>query len=491
MDKKKISTNKNSQLQTPKEAKTVTKKATIRTQSVSPQIKLFAKESIINTYAALATPSPQKSLNQKELAKIKKNVVNQLKNKSSLMASGIAVVLQKPVQKLSSNNLSSASSKADCLIDNGKNMKNLSSFTEVNVCLNTQNKENNCQQNATKDKKAKKDKKTALKDLKPLNLEKEKELFFKSNFTYNPNFLYQLSDINLNYSVPHTKYFDLALKILNEVIKIYGSEHKFNEEEGGQIIDIPTTTSFFEKYVKDLECEDLVTYEFQSNTISPTCCQHNKDGTSKIIIGLPILYRELRIQGVLNHEIGTHFLRKHNERQQVWFKQRKKFGLEPSSKVEEGLALVNQKYDLALNQSQKPFVFNAALHYYASVKSSQMSFSELFNDLEKYVKDPDKRWRECLRVKRGISDTSQHLGMYKDQIYLIGIRRVLKYRNKIDLVKLHSGKITVKDCIKLTEKNLINTEKIKIPYFLKDINLYKKALDRIAEVNFMSDITVL
>ena len=35
---------------------------------------------------------------------------------------------------------------------------------------------------------------------------------------------------------------------------------------------------------------------------------------------MPILYRELRIQGVLNHEIGTHFLRKHNDRMQIWHK---------------------------------------------------------------------------------------------------------------------------------------------------------------------------
>lgn len=30
------------------------------------------------------------------------------------------------------------------------------------------------------------------------------------------------------------------------------------------------------------------------------------------------------------------------------------------------------------------------------------------------MNDPDKRWRECVRVKRGVSDTSAHLGMYKD-----------------------------------------------------------------------------
>jgi hypothetical protein len=36
---------------------------------------------------------------------------------------------------------------------------------------------------------------------------------------------------------------------------------------------------------------------------------------SRIIIGLPIKYYENTILGVLNHEIGTHFIRKVNNRQ--------------------------------------------------------------------------------------------------------------------------------------------------------------------------------
>lgn len=48
------------------------------------------------------------------------------------------------------------------------------------------------------------------------------------------------------------------MKILNEVIKTYGSEHKFNEEEGGLIIDIQTTTYHFQKYIKGIELSKLI-----------------------------------------------------------------------------------------------------------------------------------------------------------------------------------------------------------------------------------------
>ena len=43
-----------------------------------------------------------------------------------------------------------------------------------------------------------------------------------------------------------------------------------------------------------------------------------------------------------------------------------------------------------------------------------MSFVELYQDLEKYIDDPEDRWKQCVRVKRGLQDTSLHQGMYKD-----------------------------------------------------------------------------
>ncbi len=67
---------------------------------------------------------------------------------------------------------------------------------------------------------------------------------------------------------------------------------------------------------------------FQENKVAPTSVTHDpKSGKSRINIGLPIEYREGRILGVLHHEIGTHFLRKHNEKLQVWHKKREKYEL--------------------------------------------------------------------------------------------------------------------------------------------------------------------
>lgn len=54
-------------------------------------------------------------------------------------------------------------------------------------------------------------------------------------------------------------------------------------------------------------------------------------------------------------------------------------------------------------------------------------------------------------------------------MYLIGAIKVLKYRHKLNFLCLHAGKITVKDCLRLTEKGLIQIDKIKVPLFLKDM----------------------
>ena len=100
-------------------------------------------------------------------------------------------------------------------------------------------------------------------------------------------------------------------------------------------------------YLEDLQIQDEVILQFQRNKVAPTSVTHDpKGGKSKINIGLPIEYREGRIIGVLHHEIGTHYLRKHNEKQQVWFKKREKYELKNCIKTEEGLATINQLFEM-------------------------------------------------------------------------------------------------------------------------------------------------
>lgn len=116
----------------------------------------------------------------------------------------------------------------------------------------------------------------------------------------------------------------------------------------------------------------------------------------------------------MHHELGTHYIRRINEKNQVWHNNRKKYEMKNCIVTEEGLACINALYDTALDKQFKPFLYKYALYYYSSYLASTMSFVELYNELEKYVDNPKRRWKNVLRVKRGMEDTKDEGGLYKD-----------------------------------------------------------------------------
>ena len=118
---------------------------------------------------------------------------------------------------------------------------------------------------------------------------------------------------------------------------------------------------------------------FCNNAVAPTSVVHDgKTGKSKICISMPIQYRQKRMIGVMHHEIGTHFLRKYNDKYQIWWGKRKQFEMKPCIATEEGLASINQLYEHALKGGPKPYLYRGALNYYACCKAAEMSFVELF-----------------------------------------------------------------------------------------------------------------
>lgn len=156
----------------------------------------------------------------------------------------------------------------------------------------------------------------------------------------------------------------------------------------------------FDSYIDSLDAGNLISYRFTHKTISPTTIVHKPNGRAEIVVGLPLQYRRNYIICLLNHEVGTHFLRKYNERQQVWSEKRKKYKLKKYLATEEGLAAINMLYEHAVCVPFKPFLFQAALNYLSAYLASQMGFADLFAKLRKYVDDDEKVWRQCMRVKR-------------------------------------------------------------------------------------------
>ncbi len=71
------------------------------------------------------------------------------------------------------------------------------------------------------------------------------------------------------------------------------------------------------------------------------------------------------------------------------------------------MGCLHMMLELADSKNRHPYLFKPALNYYACHRASELSFVELFNDLEKYVDNPRKRWKYVLRFKRGLTDTSE------------------------------------------------------------------------------------
>jgi hypothetical protein len=177
---------------------------------------------------------------------------------------------------------------------------------------------------------------------------------------------------------------------------------------------------------------------------------HKPKGKTTLVIREPVKYRERKITGVLNHEVGTHCIRKINDRNQPWNCKRSKFQMGKFLDIEEGLGCINKMIENCHSKQEKPFLYDAALNYLAGIYASSMSFEILLQNLKRFAKDKDKLFRVCLRVKRGLTDTSQKGGMYKDQLYLIGAVEILRKRKQIDFVALHSGKINLEDLFRFS-----------------------------------------
>lgn len=175
--------------------------------------------------------------------------------------------------------------------------------------------------------------------------------------------------------------------------------------------------------------------------------------------------------GVIDHEIGTHFLRRNNEKFQVWAQKRNKYDVKNCMRTEEGFASTNQMVRCAL-EGGHPFLYRSALNYYMAYKASKMGFVELFNDIQKYIDCKQSRWKYVMRVKRGVMDTSEPGGYYKDQVYLEGTVTILRERKTLDFYGLCCGKISVEDMKRLGKMNKLKKEQIKIPPFMRDMDKY-------------------
>ena len=258
-------------------------------------------------------------------------------------------------------------------------------------------------------------------------------------------------------------------------LKVHGSESRYLSEVGDMIATEDMCLSSIEQWLHENGLESEVKLHFNPNNVAGASMQGHI-----FHIAQPIQLRLHKISSTCNHEIGTHFLRASNDKLQKWHKNRERFGLGDHLISEEGLACLNTHLE-----SDK-HMWKAALHYYTAVQGSRMSFGNLFDDLRQYLDDPESAWRQCVRFKRGLIDTSVGGAYCRDQCYFIGALGILKRRHTIDFKKFHSGgKMTI-EAYETLKKHIV-TDGTRHPKFLEDPDKYVALLEEIIETNDLRD----
>lgn len=315
-----------------------------------------------------------------------------------------------------------------------------------------------------------------IQKVNPINKDSEKKKFLFDPL-YNPQFEYE-EEIEeeelLKYGAVSFDHFELAKTIIDKVIAKYETESKYLEEVEGPVLTKDEVIQSIDAYLSDIELKDTMTLHFSSKFVARTSVDGNQ-----INIRLPIDHRKFSLAGTLNHELGTHYLRNLNEKKQPWYQKRTQYDLSDYLETEEGLAVINYYYAMP-----EKLMWIQALYYYAACKASQLSFSDLYKELTKYVDDRERRWKICLRVKRGIKDTSQPGVMTKDQVYLTGAIKMHAFISsyKGTLADLYWGKLAIIDLPKLME--IVQNSNLHLPNWIQKRESYLQELQKLSSVNF-------
>ncbi|XP_076449561.1 microtubule-associated tyrosine carboxypeptidase 1-like [Babylonia areolata] len=320
--------------------------------------------------------------------------------------------------------------------------------------------------------------------IKPENEKAERDRFMRANFNYNPHFVYRCpadEETIERFNSPSDRYLNIAVLIMQEAIRHFGSYEDFEEQTGGRVLSKAQIIALVRKYLKKEDLESEIQVNLSEDLLSRGSMTQ-KNGRAQLNVRVVNL-RENWCDGLLRHELGTHYLRSVNNRSQVWGggRQRRELCLQHFNPTEEGLASLH-----SVLFRPHPYLWRASLLYYVTHRAANLSFKDLFLDLGRFLHDPHVRWDYCVRAKRGQSDTSLPGCFCKDQVYLDGALQLLKRRRCLDFhLLVRMGKVAHGDIDRLMDH--FQLDGTRIPSFMEDLSAYRRQLNHIAECNGLTD----
>ncbi len=313
--------------------------------------------------------------------------------------------------------------------------------------------------------------------LRPINLNEQKEEFFK-NFKRNPEFEYaelKFDTYNLRKELEQIYTDDSPLGILfekkkNEIykkinlldfrgysdeftessIELYGKPSKELVNEATDLLlkseseySPPKGTITDEEAKKKMDevFKDygLLNWEakIKESMVSDVIAGKN----NRLFIRRGAIFTESRIKNLIIHEIETHILTAENGKSQPYELFNR--GLANYLESQEGLAIYNildQKKDEAKN------LYLSLSLVIAVDMAIKHSFVEIFEKMLEFKIPPERAWRTAVKVKRGLENTQDPGAFTKDFLYYKGYKQIKEFIATGGSMKdLYRGKFNASD----------------------------------------------
>ncbi len=328
-----------------------------------------------------------------------------------------------------------------------------------------------------------------LRLISPVNISTEKEKFMADS-NYNPQFEYELDLSEL--AEVEARLENLIIDestwqgfLLNEVKIKFLQDCHFAQQIGGDLDEFIQVNQLKYNSKADLPDEEIL-HLAESKIVKGECLQKEKKYeaqrvkdifdaflkekkinwnvvvdcdlvpllsvnyfTREIKLNPLIQLSQIELERMLIHEIETHLYSYLNGKNLF---QMAAIALKDYEKTAEGLAAYNESL---VFPEDKSFLKRFQLRYKAVLFGEKNSFCKLYRYLREEIKfGKEEAWRTALRVKRGLSDTSQAGAFLKDKIYLQGFFAIAElnpeeikslYKGKFSLEHLHSKQFNLSD----------------------------------------------
>lgn len=310
-----------------------------------------------------------------------------------------------------------------------------------------------------------------LMQVKPTNLLSEKEKFF-ADTSYNPQFIYKESiapEKMTQWGRPNQAVYEYALGMLKQFPAPAVAEQRdiVTEEVVRKGI-----ASFNERYVLPQPLEVF----FETNLVS-RC----KVTPGAIYFQLPLVYTPEQFEDLLRHELETHVLRYRNHALQDWRSHESPELL--IRRTEEGLANLHTH----LLREDK-LLYKSFFSYVATYTAEKHSFSEVFHTLVQLGRSEQTSWNTAVKVKRGMTDTSQPGVFSREICYLEGIIKLWKWvlDPSHNLEALYWGRLALEELPEFS--NTVLPETLKVPTFIRESDTYRAHTREIGIVNHFEEL---